>query len=71
MIKYWKIVNGSNVVGMGYMNLDNDKDMLFEVFEEVEYAEHKNIEQEEFMELGKKHDFIGMRPNSVGIPTSI
>lgn len=67
-MKYFKMTLNSKVVGMGYLDENSTNNMLFQMFEEVDYYETEEIEIEEFKELGRKYNFEGMKP--VVLPTA-
>lgn len=67
-MRYFKRIKDGEVVGMGYLG---DIEVLFQMFKDVVEYEQIAIDVQEFIELGIKYDFEGMKPYNVGIPGSI
>lgn len=59
---YYKTVSKKGeVIGLGYIDLDDPQNMVFETFKDME-GEQIQIDINHFIELAKKKDFIGMKP---------
>jgi len=70
MIKYFIRKLGKNIVGMGYIDITNQNNMLFQTFEDCEYFEQEEVDFTEFSKIASKMDFEGFKPNNNIIPSS-
>lgn len=69
-IKYYKRVDlMNNVVGLGYIDEKDRNNMLFQMFEEVEYWQEE-VGVDEFIALGGDMGFEGFKHVNYIIPAS-
>jgi len=70
MITYYKKTINDKIIGLGYLDEAFPNNMQFEDYEQSEYFELEEISKSEFLKLGRKFNFTGIKTSNTILPSS-